>query len=88
MKICIISYDYPDDRRSSFSFVKQLVDEFVRQGHDCCVIAPYSVTANKRLIKFKTFKRYESGSLLILRPHYLSFSNSKIFGVSLSNLLH
>ena len=88
MKICIISYDYPDDRRSSFSFVKQLVDEFVRQGHDCCVIAPYSVTANKRLIKFKTFKRYESGSLLILRPHYLSFSNFKIFGVSLSNLLH
>lgn len=88
MKICIISYDYPDDKRSTFSFVKQLVDEFVRQGHDCCVIAPYSVTSNKRLIKYKTFYRYESGSLLILRPHYFSFSNFKIFGVSLSNVLH
>lgn len=88
MKICIISYDYPDDRRSSFAFVKQIVEEFVRQGHDCCVIAPYSVTSNKRLIKYETFSKSNSGSLLVLRPHYLSFSNFNFWGFHLSNILH
>ena len=48
MNILIITPDYPDRYKVHYPFVKQLVDEFARQGHTCSVIAPYSVTKNKR----------------------------------------
>lgn len=53
MKILVLSPDYPDDRRSAFSFVKQLVEEMARQGHFIQVIAPYSLTHNKILSRKK-----------------------------------
>lgn len=76
MNICIISYDYPDKNRSVFPFVKQLVEEWVRQGHNCCVIAPYSITNNKKLCKLREDIDGGNGKYVILRPIFVSCSNS------------
>jgi glycosyltransferase involved in cell wall biosynthesis len=72
MNICVISWDFPDSKRSAFAFVKQLVDEFVAQGHRVCVIAPYSITSNRG-----TYKTREDvcQNLTILRPNYISLSS-------------
>lgn len=88
MKICIITPDYPDVQRSTFPFVKQLVDEFVRQGNECCVIAPFSITANRRICRFKETSNSEGGALTILRPNYFSVSNMRIGKLKLSAVCH
>lgn len=84
MNICFVSYDYPDDRRSVFPFVKQLVDEMVRQGHICQVVAPYSISSNKRFSKFKEKQIVGNGSVTIFRPNYISLSNLRVFGKELT----
>lgn len=77
MNILIVSSDYPDRKRSVYTFVKQLVDQFALLGNDCCVIAPYSITKNRSICK-----PYEmDGNVHILRPNYISFSNWKIAGI-------
>ena len=86
MNICFISYDYPDERRSVFPFVKQLVDEIARQGHVCQVIAPYSITNNKRFHKYKEVQNQGQGKVIIYRPNYLSVGNLSIKGCSLTFL--
>ena len=78
MNILVLSPDYPDDRRTTFSFVKQLVDEMAFQGHSIQVIAPYSLTHNKRFYKRKEVVKHGSGEITVYRPYYLSFSNFKI----------
>ena len=75
MHILIITPDYPDKYKVHYPFVKQLVDEFARQGHSCYVIAPYSVTKNKKI--YKEVEKVED-NLTIYRPNHLSFSNIKI----------
>ena len=82
MNILVLSHDYPDDRRSTFPFVKQLVDEFANQGHSIQVVAPYSLTHNKRFIKQKKIYFCGNGRVTVYRPYYLSFSNYTIAGYS------
>lgn len=65
-----------------YPFVKQLVDEFARQGHNCSVIAPYSVTKNKRF--YPTVEM--DGPVTVYRPNYLSFSNLRIGNVRPSDV--
>ena len=74
MNILILTPDYPDRYKVHYPFVKQLVDEFDKQGHRCYVIAPYSITNNKR---FYPAKEYD-GKVMVYRPNHLSFSNIKI----------
>ena len=81
MIILVITPDYPDRYKVHYPFVKQLVDEFARQGHKCTVIAPYSITKNKR---FYPAKEYD-GDVMVYRPNYLSFSNLKIGNFSPSD---
>lgn len=81
MNILIISPSYPDRYKVHYPFVKQLVDEFARQGHKCSVIAPYSITKNRRL--YKTIE--SDGTVTVYRPNYLSSSNIKIGGFSPSD---
>lgn len=89
MNILIFTPGYPYTKKSDYSFVKQLVDEWVRQGHNCTVIATFSITYNRSFCKFKTvLQRDTGGKLTILRPNVLSFSNFKIFGLSLTNIFH
>lgn len=81
MNILIITPDYPDRYKVHYPFVKQLVDEFARQGHKCYVVAPYSITKNKR---FYPAKEYD-GDVMVYRPNHLSFSNLMIGKVRLSD---
>lgn len=75
MNILIITPDYPDRYKVHYPFVKQLVDEFARQGHRCYVIAPYSITKNKR--RYQEIDKV-SDYITIFRPNHVSFSNYKI----------
>lgn len=81
MNILIITPDYPDRFKVHYPFVKQLVDEFARQGHMCTVIAPFSITKNKR---FYPAQEYD-GDVMVYRPNHLSFSNLKAGKVRLSD---
>ena len=81
MNILIITPDYPDRYKVHYPFVKQLVDEFARQGHQCFVIAPYSIIKNKRFYPAKE----HDGDVMVYRPNHLSFSNLKIGKLRLSD---
>lgn len=83
MKILIVSPGYPDRFRTSYPFVKQLVDAFSRQGNDCFVISPYSITKNRRFYK----KKERDGDVLVYRPNYISFSSLRIGHVPVSTIL-
>lgn len=85
MNILVFSQDYPDDKRSVFPFVKQLVDEMANQGNKMAVIAPYSLTHNKRLIKQKEVYYVGANEVMVYRPYYLSFSELHIGRVTLSD---
>lgn len=76
MNILIVTQDYPDAKRSVYTFVKELVDQFALMGHCCCVIAPYSITQNKAFYKY----RKKEGNVIVLRPNHLSLSNWSFFG--------
>lgn len=78
MNILVITPDYPDKYKVIYPFVKQLVDEFAEQGHNCSVIAPYSITKYKRFYPFAE----KDGDVTVYRPNHLSFSNIMIGGFS------
>ena len=81
MKICFISSDYPEKGRPVFPFVKNLVDALADRGHECTVIAPFSITHNKRICKFReVYKTLKGNKVTVLRPNHFSFSNFTIAG--------
>lgn len=86
MKLLVLTPDYPDDRRSIFPFVKQLVDEIALKGNDVQIIAPYSLTHNRRFIKQIETMHVGEGSITIYRPYYVSFSNLRIRNKRLSDI--
>ncbi len=89
MNIVIISYDYSDERRTEFPFVAELVGWWAKMGHSCCIIAPYSITLNKRLHTFKEVIRREGqADITILRPNYVTTSRLEIGGRRISWMLH
>ena len=89
MNIVIISYDYPDERRAVFAFVAQLVEQWAKQGHNCWVIAPYSINANRRLHAQKEVIQLEGqGVITILRPNFITTSRLEIRGHRISWILH
>ncbi len=88
MNILIIVPDYPDNQRSVFTFVKQVVDKFASLGNNCYVIAPYRITFCHRYYKEYETQRNPDGSIVtILRPNHLSFSTISILGFSPSSFL-
>lgn len=76
MKILIVSFGYPDHKRSAYPFVRQLALQFSSMGHDCCVLAPYNVTRNKGTHPFRT----DDNGVTLLRPNYMAMSNFSIWG--------
>ena len=79
MKICIVTYNYPSKYSSSdFVFVKNIVDEFARQGHECVVVCPFNTLHYKHISK--RVEQYDVGNntVTIIRPNYISTSNIKI----------
>lgn len=89
MRILIITPDYPDYKKSAYPFVEQLVDEWAKEGHECTVIATFSISQNKRTTPYKTKHVFANrGSVTIIRPNIITLSNLKICGVCLSDYLH
>lgn len=87
-EICILSEGYPIGNSNARIFVKKLVDEWVRQGKKCVVIAPQSIT--KVLIRGETKRPYKmkidvcTCSYELYSPKYISFSGFSLFGFSFS----
>ncbi len=88
MNIIIVTWDYPDKKRSVFPFVKSLVEEWACQGHKCTVISPYSIVKNRKFHKYISYEGARANWVTVFRPNYFSFSNMKLFGVSLSSYFH
>lgn len=89
MKILIVTYNYPSKYSSAdFVFVKMLVDEFARKGHECVVLAPHSVTHHKCL--HHGVEEYSVGDNIVkvVRPNYFSTSSLTIGKYYISNFLH
>ena len=79
MNILILAPDYPNVYRASFEFVKNLVDALADRGNHCYVIAPYSVTREKRFWRGTEFVKMDNGgSVTVVRPNTFTFSNWKI----------
>ena len=89
MNICVFTDDYPFEGRTLYTFVKQVVDEFARKGHQCCVIAPFPFIHNKRFCK--PFDRYhvEGGKdVVVVRPNYFTLSTFHIGSFSPTKFFH
>lgn len=87
MNIAVITYDYPDSQRPVFPFVKALVDEWGKLGHQVTVISPFSVTRARSLSRFKEQDHPES--VCIVRPRIVSLSyHLKYKGWSLTDRFH
>ncbi len=92
LHLCIITPDYPGKKGSNYIFVKQLVEEFGYSNIDCSVVAPFSIA--KSLIRALPFenkydiKHQKCGSKIeVFRPRYISFSNLRLFRISLTDYL-
>lgn len=88
--VCVICEGYPSEHESVYTFVDRLVCEMVDQGLQCTVIAPQSLTKSllkrKRLIPFHVCKKTKRGNTFdVYRPHTISFSNVKLFGINVSH---
>lgn len=89
--ICFIVPGYPTCNDPVYTFVKQLVCSIADLGIKCTVIAPQSLT--KVLIR-KTRKRPfswqdttdQGNKVDIFQPSYISWSNLRLFGRSISSL--
>ena len=89
MKILVVAYNYPSKYCSAdFVFVKMLVDEFARKGHECVVLAPHSVSHHKCL--HHGIEEYAVGNnvVKVVRPNYISTSSLTIGKYYISNELH
>lgn len=88
MKIYIISPTYPSKGHPVNTFIKQIVDEWADQGHKCIVVAPFSVTKSRWKAPNEEVQVTDKGNeVKIYRPHYISVSNLKLFGVNVSTWL-
>lgn len=89
--LCFIVPSYPTATDPVYTFVRQLICSIADMGIKCSVIAPQSIT--KRLIRRKKRRPYFwqdiSGGHSIIdvyQPTFISFSNIRVFGTSLSSM--
>lgn len=90
--ICFIVSDYPTQNDPVFTFVRQLICSITDLGVKCSVIAPQSITNS--CIRRKSKRPFswqdttdENNKVEIYQPNYISFSNMKIFGISISSII-
>lgn len=78
--ICVISEGYPYKDDSWFSFVEQLVVAFAKNGVQCTVISPQSVS--KTIMRGKTarprkwIQHTAAGDVTVYQPLYLTFGSN------------
>ncbi len=79
MKICIISPRYPYRNNTEFVFVKKLVDEWAKMGHECVVITEFPLlTFLRKRICYKpqhyTFEVLQGKAVEVYNPRTLNFT--------------
>lgn len=90
MNICILSQRYPYKDNMEFVFVKKLVDEWAKMGHQCTVVTMFSLTTFlRKRIKYKPrYYKYEVPpgiNVKVFNPRTISFKKTGIRGVSLDD---
>ena len=85
MNILIVSPNYPSKGNNTFTFVKQIVDEFSRMGHNCLVLSPYGYHPIKCFFSHKTIKE-QDGNVNIVRPSVMLFPLLYIYGFAFSQM--
>ena len=89
MKILVFTPGFPDKKLSNYPFVKQLVDEWARQGHDCTVITTNSITKNEYFSPTKEYYKFgDAGSVSVYRSNIITCSTMKVFSNSLTSVFH
>ncbi|PKA96794.1 glycosyltransferase involved in cell wall biosynthesis [Flavobacteriaceae bacterium MAR_2009_75] len=79
MRILIISNNYPSEEAPTYGvFVYNLVQQFVKLGHEITVIAPRTIW-KKPLIGQRAKQNYGEELATIYRPYVVSASNKQIF---------
>lgn len=86
MNIVVISYNYPDAKQAVFTFVKTLVDQWGKLGHNITVISPFSISKTRSLCRFEELEM--PPSIKVVRPKIISLSNYKFGKLSLTQLIH
>ena len=92
IRVCFIANGYPFREESEYSFVKNLIDEIANNDVECTIISPQSIShklLNKCKLrpKFWSYKNKKGNTIKVYQPYYISFSNLKIKGNSVSNIL-
>lgn len=89
MNILIFSPGYPDKKVSNYPFVKQLVDEWAKQGHNCTVVTTSSIIKNKRFVETKSNYSFSGGGVVrVFRSNIITCSNFELFGRRLTDIFH
>lgn len=81
-RICIVAEHYPTDEEPMFTFVQQLAYSLSKEGVECYVIAPQSITRN--IIRHQRMKPIysldyspEGIAIKVYRPFFITVSNVK-----------
>lgn len=85
-KICIVAEHYPTEEEPMFPFVQQLAYSLSREGVECHVVAPQSITRNlirrkKKKPAYAVEQSPEGLPIYVYRPVYFTVSNLNGFGL-------
>lgn len=92
--ICVISKEYPSEKRAIYTFLEQLVNKFADYNINCYVISPQSLTQaliRKKPIEKKKYYRYNKNGkrVTVYSPYYLSYSNfTKVINTNYLNIFN
>lgn len=80
MKICIVATDYPGSQHPRMEFVKQVVDEWAKNGHECVVIAPFCQRNFPSVdLPYDEYQDIEGGKKVrVIRPRYRDYKNLSV----------
>jgi len=88
--ICFFAEEYPTSSEPTFTFFRHLVFAMVDRQIKCFVLVPQSIT--KVLVRRKTKRPFHwidttarGSEVEVYQPHFLSFSNLKVFGIGITN---
>lgn len=91
MRICFVLNHYPSKNEPIDAFIRPVVSELSKRGNECVVVAPQSIVnvwmgkSEKRPRVWKDY--FSDGSFAVIhQPLYVSLSNIKVFGRSVSVL--
>ena len=89
--LCILTYEYPSDKKIIYTFLEQLVNEFTDNGINCYVISPQSISKNV-FRKFNVNKKhyirrtYKNNIVNVYSPYYLTYGK-RFININLKNYI-